>query len=149
RHRARIPGIVVDSRHRRVAGAARDPPLEAVPEGAREALVSILDRYLVRSILAAVAMWMAGLLVLGALLLFIGEQDDIGVGDYTAIEAFKFVLLSLPQQVWELLPIAALIGALTGLGTLARGSEITVIRATGASVARLASAALLAGALLI
>ena len=59
------------------------------------------------------------------------------------------MLLSLPQQAWEVLPIAALIGSLIGLGTLARGSELTVIRATGVSVARLAVAALAAALVLM
>jgi lipopolysaccharide export system permease protein len=47
------------------------------------------------------------------------------------------------------LPITALIGSLLGLGSLARGSELTVVRATGVSVARLAGIALLAGLLLM
>ena len=80
------------------------------------------------------------LLALGALFLFIGQQDDIGVGNYTAADALLYVLLNLPEQAWQLLPIAALIGSLMGLGTLARGSEITVIRATGISPVRIALA---------
>jgi len=111
--------------------------------------MTILDRYLVRAVLGSVALVMAVLLVLVGLLTFIGEQDDIGVGSYTALDAFWYVLLGLPQLAWELLPIGALIGALVGLGAVARGSELTVIRATGVSVARIAGSALLAGALLI
>ena len=92
---------------------------------------------------------MAVLLVLGGLFLFIGQQDDIGVGGYSAAQAFLFVLLNLPQQAWELLPIAALIGSLLGLGSIARGSEITVMRATGMSPLRIAVAASVAAVLLI
>jgi len=108
-----------------------------------------LDRYLVRTILAFVGMWSFLLLALGALFLFIQQQDDIGVGSYTANDALLYVLLNLPEQAWQLLPIASLIGSLMGLGTLARGSEITVIRATGVSPARIAGAALIAAAILI
>ncbi|HEU4626339.1 MAG TPA: LPS export ABC transporter permease LptG [Steroidobacteraceae bacterium] len=111
--------------------------------------MNALDRYLVRTILGAVGMWALLLLALGALFLFIGQQDDIGVGNYRARDALLFVLLNLPEQGWQLLPIAALIGSLMGLGSLARGSEITVIRATGISPARIAGAALIAGAILI
>lgn len=99
-----------------------------------------LDRYLIRAILGSVALVMAVLLVLGGLFLFIGQQDDIGVGGYSAAQAFLFVLLNLPQQAWDLMPIAALIGALIGLGSLARGSEISVMRATGISPLRMAGA---------
>jgi len=92
---------------------------------------------------------MAVLLALGALFVFIDQQGDIGVGSYTVASALWFTLLNLPQQAFELLPITVLIGSLIGLGTLARGSELTVIRATGFSVARIAGTALMAGLMFI
>lgn len=109
----------------------------------------IIDRYIIRTILAAVAFVLVVFLVLAALFAFIGEQDDIGIGHYSALDALWFVLLGLPQVFWEVLPIAALIGSLIGLGQLARGSELTVIRATGVSVRRLAIAALAAALVLM
>jgi lipopolysaccharide export system permease protein len=111
--------------------------------------MSVLDRYIVRTVFGAVVLVMAVLLVLGGLFLFISQQGDIGVGHYTVADALWYTLLNLPQQVYQLLPITALIGSVIGFGQLARGSEITVIRATGVSVARLAGTALIAAALLI
>jgi lipopolysaccharide export system permease protein len=109
----------------------------------------ILDRYLIRSILGSVLLVMAVLLLLGALYVFIDQQEDIGVGHYTALSALWYTLLNLPQQAYELLPITVLIGSLLGLGSLARGSEITVIRTSGVSTARIAGTALMAAGLLI
>jgi lipopolysaccharide export system permease protein len=111
--------------------------------------VSILDRYIVRTIMGSVLLVMSVLLVLGGLFVFIDQQDDIGIGRYNAMTALWFTLLNLPQFAYELLPIAALIGSLLGLGSLARGSELVVIRATGVSVQRLAGAAAIAGLMLI
>jgi lipopolysaccharide export system permease protein len=111
--------------------------------------VSVLDRYIVRAILGMVLLVLLVLLVLGGLFIFIDQQDDIGAGHYTALGAFWYTLFNLPQLGYELLPITALIGSLLGLGALARGSELTVIRATGVSVARLAGTALLAGLILV
>ncbi|HEX4647526.1 MAG TPA: LPS export ABC transporter permease LptG [Steroidobacteraceae bacterium] len=111
--------------------------------------MSILDRYIVRAILGAVALVMLVLLVLGALATFMDQQDDVGTGNYTALGAFWYTMLNLPQLAYELLPITALIGSLLGLGSLARGSELTVLRAAGISIARLGGIALLAGLLLI
>jgi len=111
--------------------------------------MSVLDRYIVRAILGSVLLVMLVILVLGALFVFIDQQDDIGTGHYTALSAFWYTLLNLPQLAYELLPITALIGSLLGLGALARGSELTVVRASGVSIARLAGMALLAGLLLI
>jgi lipopolysaccharide export system permease protein len=107
--------------------------------------VNILDRYLYRTVLVYAAMAMAVLLTLGALFLFISQQSDIGVGSYSAGDAFLFTLLNLPQQAFELLPIGAMIGALMGLGNLASGSELVVTRASGVSVWRIAWPVGLAG----
>ncbi len=111
--------------------------------------MSVLDRYIVRAILSSVLLVMLVILALGALFVFIDQQDDIGTGHYTALGAFWYTLLNLPQLAYELLPITALIGSLLGLGALARGSELTVVRASGVSIARLAGMTLLAGLLLI
>ena len=107
--------------------------------------MNILDRYLYRTVLIYAAMAMAVLLTLGALFVFISQQNDIGVGSYSAGDAFLFTLLNLPQQAFELLPIGAMIGALMGLGHLASGSELVVTRASGVSVWRIAWPVGLAG----
>lgn len=111
--------------------------------------MTIFDRYIVRAILAGTGLFMSVLLAIAVLVTFIGEQHDVGQGQYTAASAFWFALMNLPQQAWELLPIGALIGSLLGLGQLARGSELIVLRASGVSVARIAGAGLLAGVVLI
>jgi len=98
--------------------------------------VGILGRYIVRTVLGYTLVVMAVLLALGALFMFIGQQDDIGVGNYTATRALLFVALNLPSYLFQLLPVAALIGSLLGLGNLARGSELIVMRASGVTTLR-------------
>jgi len=111
--------------------------------------VNIIDRYIVRAILQATALTMAVLLVLAMLFTFIAEQGDVGQGRYTAMSALEYSAFNLPQLAWQLLPIGALIGALLGLGQLARGSELIVLRSSGVSVARIAGAALIAALALL
>ena len=111
--------------------------------------MNLIDRYVIRALLGGVFVVMIVLIALGALFLFAGQQNDIGVGTYSALDAFSFVLLNVPQQVYELMPIGVLIGALLGLGTLARGSELTVMRSAGISVWRIAGSVAMAGVLLI
>ncbi|HEX7416748.1 MAG TPA: LPS export ABC transporter permease LptG [Steroidobacteraceae bacterium] len=111
--------------------------------------MTLLDRYILRTILASVGLVMAVLLTLDALFVFIEQQDDIGIGSYTGGAALVFVVLNLPQQFFEVLPVGALLGSLVGLGGLARGSELTVMRASGISIARIAGSALIAGVVLL
>ncbi|MDQ1342930.1 MAG: lipopolysaccharide export system permease protein, partial [Pseudomonadota bacterium] len=101
-----------------------------------ESDVTILGNYIIRTILGYTALVMLVLLALGALFLFIGQQDDIGTGGYSASQAMLFVGLSLPSYLFQLLPVGALIGALLGLGNLARGSELVVMRASGITTAQ-------------
>lgn len=95
-----------------------------------------LGNYIIRTVLGYTALVMLMLLALGALFLFIGQQDDIGTGGYTVLEAVKYVALNMPGYMFDLLPVSALIGALLGLGNLARGSELVVMRASGVTTAR-------------
>ena len=107
--------------------------------------MTLLDRYLMRTVLLHTLMVLAVLLALMTLVNFISHQDDIGQGTFDVAGAFFVTILFLPQQAYEMLPIAALIGAVIGLGGLARDSELTIIRAAGVSVARIAGSTALAG----
>jgi len=110
--------------------------------------MSTLGRYIIRTVLGYTALVMLMLLALGALFLFIGQQDDIGTGGYTVLEALRFVALNLPKYMFDLLPVGALIGGLLGLGNLARGSELVVMRASGVSTLRFCTWLGIAGLLL-
>jgi lipopolysaccharide export system permease protein len=109
----------------------------------------LLDRYLIRQMLWFTLLVAAALMTLAALFAFIEQQDDIGVGSFGMLDAFFVTMLLVPKQAFQLLPIAALIGALLGLGNLARGSELIVVRAAGVSVARVALTAAMAGGALV
>jgi lipopolysaccharide export system permease protein len=105
----------------------------------------VLDRYIVKTLLAAVTVVTVVLLVLLGLFLFISQQGEIGTGGYTSSKALWYVLLNIPDQLFQFLPISAMIGGLIGLGGLARGSELTVMRASGVSIRRIGLSAAIAG----
>jgi lipopolysaccharide export system permease protein len=110
---------------------------------------SILQRYVVRAVLGQTLLVLLVLMTLSTVYLFITEQDDIGTGSYSTTDALIKVALTLPQYVFDLLPIAALIGALLALGLLARSMELIVIRASGVSTLRLSAWVCGAGLLLM
>ena len=109
----------------------------------------ILERYIIGHVLRGILVVFIGLVSL----FFIGDLlvdlDNVGRGafDYTA--ALAFVVMRMPGRMYALLPAATLIGGLLGLGRLARGSELTAMRAAGAPVSRIVGAAMQAGALVI
>jgi lipopolysaccharide export system permease protein len=100
--------------------------------------MTLLSRYVIRAVLGNTMLVMLVLLALSGLYLFITQQDDIGVGKFTVVNAFMYVGLTLPKYAFDLLPIAALIGALLALGNLARTLELIVVRAAGVSTMRIA-----------
>jgi lipopolysaccharide export system permease protein len=109
----------------------------------------VLDRYIIKAVCGSVALVMTALLALLAVFLFINEQGWVGAGRYGQLQALRFVLLNLPAVAAQFLPVGALIGSLLAMGGLARGSELTVMRAAGVSIARIGLSLVLAGALLV
>ena len=109
--------------------------------------MSVLTGYLLRTILSSTLLVLGVLLALAALFEFIGQLDDVQ-GSYTLPMALLYAALRLPQLSFEMLPIAALIGSLLGLGGLANSSELVVMRTTGISVGRLAGMVAVSGVVL-
>jgi lipopolysaccharide export system permease protein len=100
--------------------------------------LSLLFRYLTRQIVGSFAMTLGALLLLFGIFDMIGELDQVHGQGYTAGRAFLYVLLGVPGRIQELMPIAALIGAIFALVRLAMNSEFTVMRASGLAIGRLA-----------
>lgn len=107
--------------------------------------MTILRRYLAREIIASTAFVFAALLALFAFFDLIRELGDIGRGNYHLPQILGFVSLSLPGHVYELFPIAALIGTLFALAQLSAHSEFTVMRVSGLSTQGFAGALLQIG----
>ncbi|HMC16745.1 MAG TPA: LptF/LptG family permease, partial [Albitalea sp.] len=83
---------------------------------------------------------------------FVEELADVGKrSNYTALHAAAYSLLELPGHVYELMPIAVLIGTIYALARLAQSSEYTILRTGGLGPGRalslLTSLALAFGAL--
>lgn len=96
-----------------------------------------LRRYLVREVVRATGLVLFALLALFAFFDLLAQIDDLRPG-YTLQQALAYVALSLPARTYELMPIAALIGAIFALSQLAANSEFTIMRVSGMSTRRLA-----------
>ena len=107
--------------------------------------MKILDRYIGRAVAGGILTVMSVLLALYTFFTFLNEAERVGEGNYTVLEAFRYVIFTLPRHVYELFPVTSLLGTMLGLGTLSAGSEITVIRAAGVSLARIGLAVMRVG----
>ncbi len=58
----------------------------------------------------------------------LGKANDKG---YTALHAALYSVLFTPGHLYELMPIAVLIGAIYALASLAQSSEFTIMRTGG------------------
>ena len=96
-----------------------------------------LDRYIGTQVFFAILAVLGIILGLALLFAFIDELSDLNKGDYGLAQALWYVLLTAPRRAYEMLPMAALIGCLIGLGTLASNSELTIMRAAGVSIGRI------------
>ncbi len=99
----------------------------------------LFTRYLAREIYASILLVFTSLLALFAFLDLIHELGDMH-GNYRLAYVVMFVLLTLPGHIYELFPVAVLIGTIVALVQLASHSELTVFRASGASLKQMAGA---------
>ncbi len=81
---------------------------------------------------------------------FVDELRDVGKNGYTAAHAAVYSLLHAPSHLYELMPLAVLIGTIYALARLAQTSQYTILRTGGLGPARalslLGSLALVFGA---
>lgn len=111
--------------------------------------MKLLDRYIAKTIVGAVALVTLMLAGLQIFILFVGQLDDIGKMDYGILEATLFVFFQVPYQIYLFFPMASLLGCLIGLGIMANHRELIVMRASGMSVGQVTLAVLKAAFILI
>jgi lipopolysaccharide export system permease protein len=110
--------------------------------------MDILDRYIGRAVLNGVLGATMVMMTLDTLITFAGETGVIGKAHYTIWYAIGYVLLSMPQELYQYFPMIALLGTMFGLGMLASHSELIAMRAAGLSIVRITYAVLKTGIIL-
>jgi len=95
--------------------------------------MSILQRYFAVNIAQAVAFVLAAFLALISFMDLTGELPSVGKGGYEFQHAVMYVLLLAPGNVYQVMPVAALIGTIYTLAQFASSSEFTIMRASSMS----------------
>lgn len=105
-------------------------------------MIKHADRLIARHILSALALVWLLLTGIDALFALLKQLDQIGEGSTTLGTVVVYIAWTLPRRVYEMFGVAAVLGAVLGMGALAPTSELTALRAAGFSKARLAGSAL-------
>ena len=98
----------------------------------------LLDRYISRLYLRVVALSFLALLGLFYISTFIDASDKLFKGVASGGMVMQLLAYKTPQFIYFVIPIAALLSVLVTFGTLSRTSELTVIKACGVSLYRVA-----------
>ena len=110
--------------------------------------MKILDKYIAKQILFSI------FIVLGVLVVVVGLLDLVDelkkVNDvYPVSLAFFYVIFNTPQNIYEVLPIATLMGSLIGLSKLSSTSELNAAKSSGLSFAKIIIIALKSGLVIV
>jgi lipopolysaccharide export system permease protein len=95
--------------------------------------MSVLQKYFFSEITQSVGLVLAAFLAIFSFFDLTGELASVGKGGYDLQTAFLYVAMGLPGKVYELMPIAALIGSIYALSQFAARSEFTIMRAASLS----------------
>jgi lipopolysaccharide export system permease protein len=94
-----------------------------------------IRRLIYREVVASVVFVAVGFLALFFFFDFVDELPNVGKGPagaaYKMSQALGYVTLMVPNHLYELLPIAVLIGTIFVMARLAQSSEYTILRTSG------------------
>ena len=76
---------------------------------------------------------------------FLAVQNNVGVGNFTILNALIYALLCSPAHLVQIFPITMLLGVVFGLGVLSYRSELIILQTNGLSVFNILKIVILVG----
>jgi LPS export ABC transporter permease LptG len=101
--------------------------------------VNILDRYVARMYLRTCALAFVGLLGIFYISTFIDKSEKLFKGQASGRMIVQLLAFMTPQFVYFVIPLATLLSVLVTFGLLSRTSELSVMKACGISLYRIAA----------
>ena len=122
----------LEPRRRRVIVVIRVPRLSWL-------MPNILDRYIGTIYLRSVALAFGALLGIFYIATFIDKTDKLFKGQASTGMVFQLLGFMTPQFIYFVIPLSVLLGVLITFGALSRTSELSVMKACGISLYRIAA----------
>lgn len=112
-------------------------------------MINTLQRYIIKSILLATLLITTVFVGIMGMLSLLGELKNIGEGDYGLMQAMLYVLMRLPNELYQLSPMLILLGSVVGLSVLSSYREISVMRTSGFSIRQILYGVLIAACIYV
>ena len=99
--------------------------------------MKIRDRYITKTLrnytLVVLLIWLS----IYSFFNFLGELNSTGQADYTVLEAFKYIILQMPEVAYKQASPIILLGCVLGMGYLSTTNQLVVLQVSGNSVLKL------------
>ncbi len=99
--------------------------------------MKIKDRYIANTLLTYSIVVLLVWLSIYSFFNFLAELNSVGIVNYTILEAFKYIVLQLPEVAYDQVSPVILLGCVLGMGHLATTGQLIILRASGISILKI------------
>jgi lipopolysaccharide export system permease protein len=99
--------------------------------------MKIRDRYIAKTLLTYSLVVLMVWLSIYSFFNFLAELNAVGAVNYTILEAFKYILLQMPEVAYDQVSPVILLGCILGMGHLATTGQLIILRASGISLIKI------------
>ncbi len=99
--------------------------------------MKIKDRYIANTLLTYSIVVLLVWLSIYSFFNFLAELNTVGTVNYTILEAFKYIVLQLPDVAYDQVSPIILLGCVLGMGHLATTGQLIILRASGISILKI------------
>jgi lipopolysaccharide export system permease protein len=99
--------------------------------------MKIKDRYIANTLLTYSIVVLLVWLSIYSFFNFLAELNSVGTVNYSILEAFKYILLQLPEVAYDQVSPVILLGCVLGMGHLATTGQLIILRASGISILKI------------
>ena len=99
--------------------------------------MKIRERYITKTLVSFTSVVLVIWLGLYSFFNFLSEMSSIGRFNYTILEAFRYIVLLIPEVAYKHASPVILLGCVLGMGHLATTNQLIVLRVSGMSIIKL------------
>ena len=99
--------------------------------------MKIRDRYIAKTLFSYTLVVLLVWLSIYSFFNFLAELNSVGTENYTILEAFKYIVLQMPEVAYDQSSPIILLGCILGMGHLATTGQLLIFRVAGLSILKI------------